>query len=92
MCARRNWQVQGQDSPSGKAVGGAANAVPTAKLLRRDAEIVGYALDGVSLANSVTSDSTRVSSSVARGMLAGSDRDHQFGLGIELPVFQMIDL
>src|SRR3954469_21176531 len=75
MRAGRNWQVQGEDSASGKAVGGAANAVPAAKLLRRDAEIVGYALDRVSLANFVARDSARVSSSVARGMLAGSDRD-----------------
>ncbi len=83
--AGRNRQVQSQHFPSAQA-GAAGQAVPAADHLGGDAEVLGYALDGVSLADVVAGNAARVGGSIASGMLADRQRDDQLGIGFEVLV------
>ena len=75
-------QMQGQHSAPAKAV--AAQAVPAANHVRRDAEIVGYGLHRVSAANLVAGDAPGVGRGVAGRMLARRDRNDQLAIRLRV--------
>ena len=80
--------MQGEDFASAQAV--AANAVPAAEHLRRDAEVLGDSFDCISGVNFVTRDAACIRRRVTHRMLAGRDRDDQFGVGFQFSAVEVI--
>src|SRR5271157_3623706 len=79
-------QVEIQDFSSGQAA--AFDVVPSAQHFRGDAEILGYRLDRIALADFVARGGARVGAGIT--LLAGGDWNDKAGFGRQRVVIQVV--